>query len=138
MDGSEKVFLVIGLINLILFPLAGVYLSRAYLEKPWFRKRILGDLREAERRRELRQRIVRGIPAFTRLYRILWAVCIVYVFAAFAVSYYLFETGSPGVWVSVLIIIGSVLLIGLVGIKSMVLNGQYIVRRLDETESNWW
>jgi|SRR3989344_8802275 len=138
MVGSEKVFLVIGLINLILLPIVGIYLTRAYLEKPWFRKRFLGDIQNVERRRELRQKILIGIPVYTRLYRAFWGICIVYTLLAVALSYYLVKSGSPGIWFSVLSFIGSVLLIVLVMLKIIILTRQYVARRLDEANSTWW
>lgn len=66
MAGSEKVFLVIGLLGPILTAISGIYLTRVYLERPQFRTRFLGDLQNPEVRRRVRQAAVEGIPAFTR------------------------------------------------------------------------
>lgn len=131
-------FLVIGLVNLILLPIVGIYLTRAYLEKPWFRKRFLGDIQSAERRREVQQKVLMGIPVYTRLFRAFSVFCIVYVLLAVALYHRLVESDSPGIWPSVLSFIGSVLLIVLVMLKIIILTRQYVARRLDEVNSTWW
>lgn len=138
MTGAEQIFLIVVLAVLVILPVAGIYLPRLYLEKLWVRKLYLGNIEDAEKRRQVRETIVTRMPAFVRLYRIWGIVCIVYILGASVTSYSLINRNSVGIWLTALIFIGSILFIVLILVKCSIITGEYIAKRLGETNSNWW